>query len=105
MRAIPREGLMAKNDTAEGFGARLAELRKAAGYTQVQLAEALGMSQRMIAYYESIEDNPLARILLLLSETLGVSTDELLGAAPIRPSSRRSLASRAKGKKTGKRRK
>jgi hypothetical protein len=33
------------------FGARLTELRKAAGYTQVELAAALGTTQRMIAYY------------------------------------------------------
>jgi transcriptional regulator with XRE-family HTH domain len=79
----------AKNDTTEqGFGMRLSELRKAAGYTQVQLAQALGMSQRMIAYYESIEDNPLAKILRLLAQTLRISTDELLGVSPARSRSR-----------------
>jgi transcriptional regulator with XRE-family HTH domain len=67
---------------------RLSELRKAAGYTQVQLAHALGMSQRMIAYYESIEDNPLAKILRLLAQTLRISTDELLGVSPARSRSR-----------------
>jgi len=96
---------MAKGETTQGFGSRLAELRKAAGYTQTQLAEALGISQRMVAYYESIEDNPLARILVLLAGTLGISTDELLGAAPIRPASRRNLAAKAKGKRAGKKRK
>jgi DNA-binding XRE family transcriptional regulator len=37
-----------------GFGARLAQLRKAAGYTQVELAAEIGVSvsQRNIAYYE-----------------------------------------------------
>jgi transcriptional regulator with XRE-family HTH domain len=82
---------MAK-DSAQGFGARLAEMRKAAGFTQTELAETLGMSQRMVAYYESIDDNPLARILVLLSKTLKVSTDELLGAGPVRPTTRRSAA-------------
>jgi len=96
---------MAKGDMAQGFGSRLAELRKAAGYTQTQLADALGISQRMVAYYESIEDNPLVRILLLLSETLGVSADELLGTAPVRPATRRKLAARARTKRTGNRRK
>ena len=86
-----------RNDT-EGFGARLAELRKAAGYTQVELAEALGMSQRMIAYYESIEDNPLAKILRLLAQTLRVSTDELLGVSPPRSKARRKTARKSRGK-------
>ncbi|MGZ6371382.1 MAG: helix-turn-helix domain-containing protein [Bdellovibrionota bacterium] len=88
-----------KNDTAEqGFGTRLSELRKAAGYTQVELAEALGMSQRMIAYYESIEDNPLAKILRLLAQTLRVSTDELLGVSPPRSKSRRKSVRKSRGK-------
>lgn len=34
------------------FGERLAALRKAAGFTQVELAAELGISQRMVAYYE-----------------------------------------------------
>ena len=85
---------MAK-DSAQGFGARLAEVRKAAGFTQTELAEALGISQRMVAYYESIDDNPLARILVLLSKTLKVSTDELLGTGPARPTARR-VAAKAK---------
>jgi transcriptional regulator with XRE-family HTH domain len=38
----------AKERTSD-FGARLTELRKAAGYTQVELAAALGTTQRMIA--------------------------------------------------------
>jgi transcriptional regulator with XRE-family HTH domain len=72
-----------------GFGPRLAALRKAAGYTQVELAEALGISQRMVAYYESTDDHPLAKVLRHLSATLGITTDELLGlvepSLPIEP--------------------
>jgi ribosome-binding protein aMBF1 (putative translation factor) len=33
------------------FGERLASLRKAAGFTQIELAAELGISQRMGAYY------------------------------------------------------
>jgi transcriptional regulator with XRE-family HTH domain len=91
-----------KNDT-EGFGTRLAELRKAAGYTQVELADALGMSQRMIAYYESIEDNPLAKILRLLAQTLRVSTDELLGVSPPRSRSRRKAVRKSRSKGSARR--
>ena len=91
-----------KSDT-EGFGTRLAELRKAAGYTQVELADALGMSQRMIAYYESIEDNPLAKILRLLAQTLRVSTDELLGVSPPRSRSRRKVVRKSRSKGSARR--
>lgn len=61
------------------LGKRLAEQRKAAGITQVQLAEATGMSQRMISYYEKTEDHPLAKLLRHFSTALNVSADELLG--------------------------
>ena len=45
------ERTMPKKRTYElaGFGERFAQLRKRAGYTQVELAEELGTSQRMIA--------------------------------------------------------
>ena len=33
------------------FGNRMADLRKAAGYSQRELATELGISQRMVAYY------------------------------------------------------
>jgi len=76
-----------RTEPPQGFGTRLAELRRAAGLTQVELAEAVGISQRMVAYYESAEDYPLAQLLRHLSRVLGVTTDELLGVAP--PKARR----------------
>lgn len=66
------------------FSARLTSLRKAAGYTQVELAAALGMTQRMIAYYESRAEKPPATILPQMAEVLGVSIDEILGMKPIK---------------------
>lgn len=83
---------------APSFGARLAELRKAAGLTQVELAEAIGTSQRMVAYYERTEDYPLARLLRHLSRALGVSADELLGLAAVksRPNLKRVRKPRAR---------
>ena len=66
---------------ADGFGARLAALRKAAGYTQQQLADELGVSRRMVAYYETESEHPPANLLVDLARVLSVSTDELLGLA------------------------
>jgi len=72
-----------KERTSE-FGARLTELRKAAGYTQVVLAAALDTTQRMIAYYESHGEKPPGALLPQLAELLGVSADELLGIKPMK---------------------
>lgn len=61
------------------FGARLRDLRKARGFTQAELAEAIGSSQRMIAYYETQGGTPAAPLLLKLARALSVKADELLG--------------------------
>ncbi len=66
------------------FGSRLTALRKAAGYTQVQLAAELGTTQRMIAYYESRAEKAPAALLPQMAAALGVSADELLGIKPLR---------------------
>ena len=62
-----------------GFGARLAELRKAAGFTQVEMAAELGISQRMVAYYESPNAAPPAHLLPHMATVMGVSIDEMFG--------------------------
>lgn len=61
------------------FGERLASLRKAAGFTQVELATELGVSQRMVAYYESPQAAPPANLLPRIASVLGVSIDDLFG--------------------------
>jgi transcriptional regulator with XRE-family HTH domain len=45
-----------KTDVMESFGARLAELREAAGYTQIEFAAEVGITQRVVAYYGATED-------------------------------------------------
>jgi transcriptional regulator with XRE-family HTH domain len=66
----------------EGFAARLTALRKAAGFTQEQLAAELGISRRRIAYYEAESDHPPASLLRELARVLNTSIDELLGSEP-----------------------
>jgi transcriptional regulator with XRE-family HTH domain len=73
----------AKERTSD-FGARLTEMRKAAGYTQVELAAALGTTQRMIAYYESRAEKAPAALLPQMAAALDASADELLGIKPIK---------------------
>jgi transcriptional regulator with XRE-family HTH domain len=70
-----------KTEVIASFGDRLASLRKAAGYTQVELAAEMGITQRMVAYYEAPNAQPPAHLLPQLAQTLGVSVDVLLGLA------------------------
>jgi transcriptional regulator with XRE-family HTH domain len=73
-----KSGKAAKHEGLS-FGERLASLRKAAGFTQVELAAELGVSQRMVAYYESPAATPPANLLPQIAASLGVSIDELFG--------------------------
>ncbi len=77
-------------EASAGFGVRLAELRKAAGVTQTALAAEIGISQRMMAYYEGPIAQPPANLLPLIARALGVSIDALLG---VESSRRRAKAS------------
>jgi len=61
-----------------GFGRRLAAFRKAAGYTQQELANETDVSRRMIAYYEGETKHPPTTLLPKLAEALSISTDMLL---------------------------
>ena len=70
-----------KTDTIENFGARLASLRKAAGYTQVEFAAEVGITQRMVAYYEAPRAQPPAHLLPQMAQALCVGADVLLGMA------------------------
>jgi transcriptional regulator with XRE-family HTH domain len=69
---------------ALNFGARLMALRKAAGYTQTELAGELGVTRRMIAYYEGETEHPPANLLAGLAKALGVTIEQLLGTEPVR---------------------
>lgn len=69
----------AQKPPASPFGARLIALRKQRGLTQTQLAQALGVTQRVISYYEVRAEIPSGDIIIKIAQALSVSTDELLG--------------------------
>lgn len=54
-------------------------LRQARGLTQEELGAAVGVSNRMIAYYERDGAQPPSAMLVELAHTLRCSTDALLG--------------------------
>jgi transcriptional regulator with XRE-family HTH domain len=72
-----------KIQSNETFGQRLARLRKARGFTQAALGKKIGLSYRMISYYEGETDRPPAHVLPQLAQALGVRVDELLGVAQL----------------------
>jgi len=68
--------LMIRDET---FGQHLARLRKNKGYTQVELAEKLGVIQVLISDYERDKLRPYHEMVIRFAQALEVSTDELLG--------------------------
>jgi len=75
-----------KTEVIERFGVRLAQLRKTAGYTQMAFANEVGITQRMVAYYEAPDAHPPAHLLPQMAQVLEVSVDVLLGMSqPRRP--------------------
>jgi len=67
------------------YGQHLAELREAAGLTQQQLADKLGLPQSNITFWERSEKPPRGEVLSKLAHAVGVSVDVLLGVTPPKP--------------------
>lgn len=67
------------------FGERLRELREERNLTQKTLATILGISPRMVSFYESGAHFPRDESTLLrLADYFGISTDYLLGYSDVR---------------------
>jgi len=64
------------------LGERIAALRREHNVTQVQLAEALGVSQQTMQSYEVGRRRIPVSALPAVAQTLAVSLDELFGEAP-----------------------
>jgi transcriptional regulator with XRE-family HTH domain len=79
MPFIIAEAMPRKRYGETSFGERLQAIRKARGWTQVQLAEVAGTTQRAISYYETEAGFPPAPAVIDLAGALRISTDELLG--------------------------
>jgi len=64
----------------DGIGARIAVARRAAGLSQRQVSEALGIPPRTFSYYESCNGDLPSSYLLPLADLLGVDVHDLLGS-------------------------
>ena len=67
-------------------GAHLAALRRAAGYTQAELAKIIGEPQTNVAHWEFSDKPPRSDVLPALAEALDVSVEVLLSPSAPTPS-------------------
>ena len=65
-------------------GTRICEAREAIDMTQAALAQAIGVNQQTIAFWEREAPAPKAEYLPLLAETLDVSVDYLLMGSEVK---------------------
>jgi len=72
----------ASTTSGESFAERLARLRKARGFSQTELGELVGISQRMMAHYEGRAVRVPADLLARLASALNVPMEELMGLSP-----------------------
>ena len=63
----------------ETLGQRIARLRKERGYTQIELAKKIGITQVLVSDYERERLRPHYEMIIRFALALGVTTDELLG--------------------------
>ena len=70
---------MKKESSVYGFGKRLAILRRARGLTQDELGDKIGVSRRVVAYYECQTTHPPTHLIIPIAKALKASVEELLG--------------------------
>ena len=73
----------------ETLGQRIARIRKERGYTQVELAERIGIIQSLVSAYEKDKLRLTAEMTIRFATALEVSTDDLLRPKGAKVSHRR----------------
>lgn len=66
------------------LGAHIAQLRKARGMTQAELARAIGVSTPAIFAYELGERRPSVLVLSKIARAFSISVEQAMGEAPER---------------------
>ncbi len=61
------------------LGQRIAEIRNAFGWSQVDLAKRLGVAKQTVSNWENDNIQPSIEMLVRVAKTFGVTTDFLLG--------------------------
>ena len=79
-------------DFFKQLGSHIAQLRKARGLTQVQLAEALGISQQQMASFEVGRRKLPISMLAPLAQALTVTIEDVVGQPAEKPKLKRGPA-------------
>ena len=69
------------------LGARIAALRRSAGFSQAELAKQLQISPSAVGMYEQGRREPSAQLLVDMARSFGVTTDYLLTGGSLHPDS------------------
>ena len=69
----------------ESIGQRITRIRKERGFTQIELAEKIGLIQSIVSALERDERKLSADMAVRFAQALAVSLDELLGPAEEKP--------------------
>lgn len=69
----------------ESIGRRITRIRKERGFTQIELAEKIGLIQSIVSALERDERKLSADMAVRFARALDVSLDELLGPAEDKP--------------------
>jgi len=69
--------------TRPAEGERLADLRRAAGLTQVEFAKLVGETQQNMTFWEHSDKPPRSDVLPKMAKVLGCSVEQLLGISPL----------------------
>jgi transcriptional regulator with XRE-family HTH domain len=80
----PVKGVKLDQVARTDFGRRLFTVRRARGISQKELGEKVGLSLRMISYYERDENGPPVAVLKKIAAALNVSASYLLGESPLK---------------------
>lgn len=78
----PPKGRTHKDVKRSAFGKKLFEVRRRKGLTQTQLGEKIGVTKRVIAFYEGNTDGPPPDLLKKMADALAVTVSYLVGETP-----------------------
>ena len=75
----PKNALSPLNLGNKTLGQRIAEARRFRGFTQIELAKKIGITQKLVTDYETGRTNMNAEMLARFSIAISVPADKLLG--------------------------
>jgi transcriptional regulator with XRE-family HTH domain len=81
---VPKLGKYVAPVDEKTIAKRLRDARKARGFTQVEVAQLVGIPQTLLSEYERGTVRVHGAMVAALARALHVSTDELLGVKPLK---------------------